>query len=205
MSLIRPGHKMSYVKGLSQGYVFLGSAENGALLMTDWGCNNTDLVEIIAHFVHKYTGEKEEDYFHPLETKWLLEKLSRRLRVSLEEKPLSWKDADKLEESWHNKKHWRNYIKESAKDDWEVYSESKQMWEFRSEKLNNLINDWMVSHYGTFEKYLEHEFTQRNNARKFVEDHWNDWETIEVPISIYASLDEEKKNQEEMLKRLKEK
>lgn len=184
MSLIRPNHKMHYVKGISSGYVFL-SGENGAEGMTDWGCSNAELVEIFAGILYSITSKEGDEPGKDMwlgETEWLVQQLARRFHISLEPKPLTYEEADKLENIAHNTQHWRDHLREAAKDDWTVYQECKEMWDYRVSKKDSGINDWMVEHYGTFENTLIADMKKRDAARKFVEKHWHDWREIEVPI-----------------------
>lgn len=177
MSLIRPNHKMRYVKGMSSGYVFVSADTGDRSGVTDWGCSNAELVEILSGILYSITGKKEDEYngrsLWREETDWLIHKLSERLKVSLESKILDWDDSMKLEEKYHNIQSWRSFVKLSAKDDWEIYEESKNNW-------GNW--DFITEGYNSFDDYLEKNMKSRQLAREFVEKHYNDWKSIQVPV-----------------------
>lgn len=195
MSLIRNNHKMTYVKGMSQDYVFLSSGMNEEPdYVEDYGdISNDGLVEIIAGLLYLMTNDSGEHYrvLSLIETRYLVKKMAKKLGVSLEEKPLSWEEAEAQEKIEHNKQHWNDFVETAAKTNQEIYSESKGMWDYWTNQENSL-GSFMTREYKTFDKYLEERKKQRDAAKAFVDKHRNDWESINVPFRIFEAMEYKK-------------
>jgi hypothetical protein len=82
MSYIRPGHKLKYVKGITNDYVLPATTTKGKEYIEDYdNLSKEGLCEILCGVIDKY-------YEDPIERKYFMKQLASKLEVELRKKPL---------------------------------------------------------------------------------------------------------------------